>query len=160
LTDFYKWQRIGLLIFSIGIGVLTAVFLRGMDLVQSGGSQGGVLGPLLMEPRDMLFAVTEVQPEAVTNINIEISKFRGEPVLRFNNIPLKEFKDISQLERGLYNFSIETPSDIQGFSITFSASKPPRDMVLLSFIIGLIGVSIILVSTFAAERTRKPLKSR
>ncbi|MBO3840256.1 MAG: hypothetical protein QXS66_02520 [Thermoproteota archaeon] len=149
MTNSYKWQRAGLIIFSISVGIIIAAFLRGISMTESVGAVEEALGPLLIEPKEMHFAVTDVQPEV--SMNIEVLRLSGETVLRFNNVPLKEFEDMSWLERGLYVFSIKTSdnkSSIQNISFTFVANKPPRDMVILSIILGLIGTLIFFIPMF------------
>ncbi|MBO3840230.1 MAG: hypothetical protein QXN75_04785 [Thermoproteota archaeon] len=155
MTDHHRWRRAGSLLFSMGVGILIAALLRGMTTIESPttsqreGSAGVVLGPLLLEPREIRFAITHVEPEGP--VDIEVLRLpKSATVLNFPNIRAKEFHNISGLERGLYMFSIKASgnSSIETISFTFIADGPPRDMVHLSLILGLIGVIIFLLPEF------------
>ncbi|MGB9717645.1 MAG: hypothetical protein ACPL4E_04300 [Thermoproteota archaeon] len=158
MTNPHRWRRIGSLIFSIGIGILVAALLRGMAMAEScgtspkEGSAEAMLGPLLLEPRKTSFAISRVQPEVP--VDIEVLRLPDKTVLfRFNNIRAKELYDIPLVDRGLYVFSLKASGDgnIQSVDLVFTVGGPPRDMVLLSILLGLAGIIIFLIPTLVEK---------
>lgn len=156
MTNLHRWRRIGSLSFSIGIGIFIAALLRGMATVEScgtspkEGSAEAMLGPLLLEPRKISFTISRVQPEVP--VNIEVLRLPDKTVLfRFNNARAKELYDISRVERGLYVFSIRASGDnnIQSVDLVFMEDGPPRDMLLISALLGVVGIIVFFIPTLS-----------
>lgn len=101
-----------------------------------------------MEPRKMYFTISYVYPDVP--VNIDISRLHEQTVLlRFQNTHAQDLKDISWLERGLYVFLIKASGDgsihIQEIHLTLIADGPPKDMIFLSFLLGLAGILIFFL---------------
>jgi len=152
LINPHKLRRVGSIIFSIGVGILIAAFLRGMPRVESlgtsvrEGSAEVVLGPILLEPREIHFAISYVHPDIP--VDIKISRLHGQTaLLEFRNVRRQDLKDISWLERGLYVLKIRASGNatIQNVKFVFMLDGPPRDMLLLSPLVGFVGVLVFLL---------------
>ncbi|MEM2049703.1 MAG: hypothetical protein QXZ11_01100 [Thermoproteota archaeon] len=72
-------------------------------------------------------------------------------LFRFNNAHAKELYDISRVERGLYVFSIRASGDnnIQSVDLVFMEDGPPRDMLLISVLLGLVGIIVFFIPTLS-----------
>jgi hypothetical protein len=108
---------------------------------------------ILGEPREMHFAVISAVPEVP--MDIEVSRLPDQRVLlSFQNVRMREFYDMSWLERGLYAFSIRASngSSLLFFQVAFTVNGPPRDMVYLSLLLGLTGILVFILPEFAERR--------